>query len=148
MRSTKYLVTCVSTLAVLCISGESAFAQTVASQGENSPAASDNNAENLDAGDIVVTAQKRNERLSDVPMSIVAASAEQLQSRGVANTDDLAKLVPGFSFQKSNYGLPIYYIRGVGFSDTTLGVSPAVTVYVDQIPLPFSPMSRGRHCRP
>lgn len=94
-------------------------------------------------GEIVVTAQKRSERLGDVPMSIAAASSQQLQSRGITNTDDLSKLVPGFSFQKSNYGLPVYYIRGVGFSDTTLGVSPAVTVYVDQNPLPFSPMARG-----
>ncbi len=93
--------------------------------------------------EIIVTAQKRSERLADVPMSITAANGAQLLSRGVTSTDDLGKLVPGFSFQKSNYGLPVYFIRGVGFFDTTLGVSPAVTVYTDQIPLPFSPMSRG-----
>lgn len=100
-------------------------------------------ASNGDFGDIVVTAQKRSERLRDVPMSISAATGDELKARGIASTEDLGKLVPGFSFQKSNYGLPIYYIRGVGFNETTLGVSPAVTVYTDQIPLPYAPMSRG-----
>ncbi|MBV1686257.1 TonB-dependent receptor plug domain-containing protein [Novosphingobium sp. G106] len=76
-------------------------------------------------------------------MSITASSAEQLKDLGVTSTDDLGKLVPGFTFLQGNYGLPVYFIRGIGFSDTTLGVSPAVTVYVDQTPLPFSPMSRG-----
>ncbi|AUW60279.1 TonB-dependent receptor [Sphingobium sp. SCG-1] len=94
-------------------------------------------------GDIIVTAQKRSERLSDVPISINAASGDQLKSMGVSSTDDLQKLVPGFTFQKTVYGLPVYFIRGVGFNDTTLGVSPAVSVYVDQQPLPFSPMARG-----
>ena len=94
-------------------------------------------------GEIIVTAEKRSERLQDVPMSITAATGTQLKSLGVTSTDDLAKVVPGFSAQKSAYGLPVYFIRGVGFFDTTLGVSPAVTVYTDQIALPFAPMSRG-----
>jgi len=34
----------------------------------------------------------------------------------------------GFSYEKTIYGLPVYFIRGIGFNDTTLGVSPAVTV--------------------
>jgi iron complex outermembrane recepter protein len=93
--------------------------------------------------EIIVTAQKREERLRDVPMSITAATSEQLQSRGVTTTDDLAKIVPGFAAQKTNNGLPIYFIRGVGFFDASLGVSPAVTVYSDQAPIPFTPMARG-----
>lgn len=95
------------------------------------------------SNDIIVTAQKREERLRDVPMSITAATSEQLQSRGVTTTDDLAKIVPGFAAQKTNNGLPIYFIRGVGFFDASLGVSPAVTVYSDQSPIPFTPMARG-----
>lgn len=93
--------------------------------------------------EIVVTAEKRAERLQDVPLSITAATGDQLRELGITNTDDLAKLVPDFTFVKSAYGLPIYFIRGVGFYDTSLGVSPAVTVYTDQIPLPYSPMARG-----
>ena len=93
--------------------------------------------------EIVVTAQKRAERLDDVPISISAASGDQLKQQNITTTADLGKIVPGFTFLQGNYGLPVFFIRGVGFSDTTLGVSPAVTVYVDQVPLPFSPMARG-----
>ncbi|WP_082594727.1 TonB-dependent receptor [Sphingomonas sp. Root710] len=94
-------------------------------------------------GDIIVTAQKRSERLRDVPMSITAATGDELRSRGIASTDDLGKLVTGFTAARTGTGMPVYFIRGVGFFDTTLGVSPAVTVYMDQVPLPYSPMSRG-----
>lgn len=93
--------------------------------------------------EVVVTAQKRVERLQDVPMSITAATAEQLQAMGVVSPDQLQKVVPGFSVEKTVYGTPVFFIRGIGFNDTTLGVSPAVTVYMDQMPLPFTPMSRG-----
>jgi outer membrane receptor protein involved in Fe transport len=112
-----------------------AYAQTAAPGDTAAPEAA--------ISDIIVTAQKRSERLNDVPMSITANTADQLKFAGVSSADDLAKVVPGFTYLKSALGLPIYFIRGIGFSDTTLGVSPAVTVYVDQAPLPFSPMSRG-----
>lgn len=96
-----------------------------------------------EAGDIIVTAQKRNERLQDVPVSITAASGEQLKAKGVTTVEDLGKLVPGFTSTKNSFGAPIYFIRGVGFYDDSLGVSPAVMTYVDQVPLPLAPMARG-----
>ncbi|KKW90192.1 hypothetical protein YP76_22070 [Sphingobium chungbukense] len=96
-----------------------------------------------ETGDIIVTAQKRNERLQDVPVSITAASGEQLKAKGVTTVEDLGKLVPGFTSTKSSLGAPIYFIRGVGFYDDSLGVSPAVMTYVDQVPLPLAPMARG-----
>jgi outer membrane receptor protein involved in Fe transport len=96
-----------------------------------------------DSGDIIVTAQKRAERLRDVPMSINAATGDQLKTLGVTGAEQLDKLVPGFTFQRTVYGLPVFFLRGIGFNDTTLGVSPGVSVYVDQQPLPFSAMTRG-----
>ena len=130
-----------SNLLVLAMLGypAQALAQSSPSDSNTKPVAADN----AQIDDIIVTARKRSERLQDVPMSITAATGDQLRSLGVTSTDDLGKLAPGFNAQKSAYGLPVYFIRGVGFFDTTLGVSPAVTVYTDQIPLPFSPMSRG-----
>ena len=95
------------------------------------------------AGDIIVTAQKRSERLQDVPMSITAADGAQLKTRGITSPDMLEKLVPGFTVNKTVYGTPVFFLRGVGFNDTTLGVSPAVAIYTDQLPIPFSAMARG-----
>ncbi|NIJ37418.1 outer membrane receptor protein involved in Fe transport [Sphingopyxis panaciterrae] len=97
-----------------------------------------------DPGDeIIVTAQKRSERLVDVPMSVTAATGEQLSRQGIVDTSQLAKIVPGFTYQQSNYGNPVFAIRGVGFVDNSVTAGSTVSVYVDQIPLPFVAMTRG-----
>ncbi len=93
--------------------------------------------------DIIVTAQKRSDRLSEVPLSINAATGEQLRTAGITGAADLVKIVPGFTTVNTAFGNPVYFIRGIGFNDSTLGVSPAVSIYMDQQPLSFSPMSRG-----
>jgi iron complex outermembrane receptor protein len=93
--------------------------------------------------EIIVTAQKRSERLQDVPISINVATGDQLKSAGITSSDQLQRIVPGFVAIKTAYGNPVYFLRGVGFDSTTLGVAPAVSIYVDQQPLPYSPMARG-----
>ena len=92
---------------------------------------------------IIVTASKRSERLSDVPLAVTALGGDDLRQAGVVDTGDLARVVPSFNVQNSYYGNPVYYIRGVGFSDPTPTVAPAVSVYLDQVPLPYSIMARG-----
>ncbi|MBB6122984.1 TonB-dependent receptor [Sphingobium subterraneum] len=91
--------------------------------------------------DIVVTAQKRSERINDVGLTITAASGEQLKSLGISTPDDLIKAVPGFTYAKSAYGVPVYTMRGIGFYDYGLAASPAVTVYVDEVPLPYGSLT-------
>lgn len=93
--------------------------------------------------EIIVTAQKRAQSLNDVGLSITAASGAQLQSLGIQNAGDLAKITPGFTFTKSQDGTPLYTLRGVGFNDYTLGASPAVSVYVDQVPLAYGAFTQG-----
>lgn len=93
--------------------------------------------------DIIVTAQKTEQNINKVPMSITAATAEQLRSAGVAEIRDLVKITPGLTYADSQTGSPIYTIRGVGFSDFALAGRPTVTVYNDQAPLPFSIEARG-----
>ncbi|HMI17980.1 MAG TPA: TonB-dependent receptor [Sphingomonas sp.] len=90
--------------------------------------------------EIIVTALKRSERLSDVPMSITAATGDQLKQLGVESPDDLGKIVTGLVYSKSAYGAPVYTLRGVGFYDYSLAAIPAVTIYVDEVPLPYSKM--------
>src|SRR3546814_9132966 len=48
--------------------------------------------------DIVVTARRRDERLQDVPVSVVAFSGDVLEDRGVRELTDLPAIVPGFRF--------------------------------------------------
>ncbi len=93
--------------------------------------------------DIVVTAQRRSESINRVGLSITAASGDALAQRGIRDAADLGKLVPGFTYARSSYGSPVYTLRGVGYYDTQLGATPAVTVYVDEVALPFSIMTQG-----
>ncbi|MGE4322677.1 MAG: TonB-dependent receptor [Sphingobium sp.] len=94
-------------------------------------------------GEIVVTAQKRAQAINDVGMSITAVTGEGLASRGITAAEDLMKAVPGFTYQETALGNPVYTLRGVGFIDQSLGASPAVSVYVDEVPLPFAIMAKG-----
>ena len=109
--------------------------------GVTAPAASTQ--DNTGQADIIVTAQKRSERLSQVPITITAASGDQLARQGVTNTEQLERVVPGFTFTKTNFGTPVYTLRGIGFNDNSIGSSAAVAVYLDQVPLPYSVETRG-----
>lgn len=93
--------------------------------------------------EIIVTAQKREENVNTVPMSITAATGEQLRRAGVTEVRDLVKIAPGFSFADSYVGSPIYTLRGIGFSDISLGGRSTVSLYADQAPIPFAIESRG-----
>lgn len=129
-----------STSVLAAVAAQAAQAEPVAQGDWADPAPTPPAAE---ADEIIVTAQKRAERLSDVPMSITAASGEQLDKRGVSDVADLAKIAPGLTFQPSDYGSPVFTIRGIGFKDISVAVAPAVSVYVDQVPLPYSSMTPG-----
>jgi iron complex outermembrane recepter protein len=117
-----------------------AFAQTN-TQGAPANAAPTQGADVLQ--EVVVTAQKRSERIQDVPLSITAVSGDQLIKQGVTSPADLERVVPGFTYALSQYGNPIFTIRGVGFYDEAVSAQPDVTVYVDQMPLPYSHMTEG-----
>jgi outer membrane receptor protein involved in Fe transport len=93
--------------------------------------------------EIVVTAQKREENINEVGMSIQAATGEKLNELGIVDTSDLYKVVTGFNSNVTYYGTQIYTIRGVGFQDTALASSPTVSVYLDEMPLQFAAMTQG-----
>ncbi len=93
--------------------------------------------EEANAGDIVVTANKREQNLNDVGLSITAISGETLAERRITSVQDIANAVPGLKFAESGAGTPIYTLRGIGFNEESLGVYPSVSVYTDEVPLPF-----------
>ncbi|WP_176594218.1 TonB-dependent receptor [Sphingobium sp. EM0848] len=105
-------------------------------------AQADNNGANRD-GDIIVTAQKRSERLQDVPLSITAVTGDQLGKQGISSAADLEKIAPGFTYRQSQNGTPVFAIRGIGFYSEQVANAPTVTIYTDQIPLPYARMAEG-----
>lgn len=120
-----------------------ALAQEV-QPGPSAPSVTQSEVDDIAAsGEIIVTAQKRSERLSDVPMSITAVTGDQLATQGITSASDLPKIAPGLTYVTSSFGLPIYSIRGIGFYDNSLGIAPTVSVYQDQIPFAYSAMTAG-----
>ncbi|HYE45835.1 MAG TPA: TonB-dependent receptor, partial [Caulobacter sp.] len=138
---------------LLALCGVSAFAVVFAAgpaQAQSQPPLADSAAargrdaqSSATVQELVVTAQKREESINDVPMSVSAATGETLNELGITDTSQLVKIVPGFNYTPSYYGTPVFSIRGVGFLDTSLAASPTVSVYVDEAPLPYSIMTQG-----
>lgn len=104
-------------------------------------------AQDADSGfegdEIIVTANKREQSINDVGLSITALGGESLVDRGIGAPTDLGKVVPGLTVQPSPFNTPVYTLRGIGFYETTLSAAPTVAVYVDEVALPFSAPTRG-----
>lgn len=91
--------------------------------------------------EILVTAQKREQSLNDVGLTVNALSEETLQTHQIATLADLSQAVPSLSFTQSPWGTPVLTLRGVGYYETALAASPAVAAYLDEAPLAYPAMS-------
>ncbi|MDB6086190.1 MAG: TonB-dependent receptor [Gammaproteobacteria bacterium] len=91
--------------------------------------------------EIVVTANKREERLEKVGLSITAITSATLQEQHIVSLEDVAASVPGLQFSATTTNTPILTLRGVGYNGNSLGAYPAVSLYVDEAPLPFPIMA-------
>lgn len=82
--------------------------------------------------DITVTAQRRSERLQDVPITVSHVTGERLQSVGISDITSIKVAVPGANVRLSaGYTQP--YIRGVGSSAKTPLNEPPIATYVDDV---------------
>jgi iron complex outermembrane receptor protein len=91
------------------------------------------------APDIVVTAQFREQRLQDIPISITAVNAAQLESRSQTNLAQVADAAPNVSLkpQGASFGPSITAsIRGVGQNDFNPAYEPGVGIYIDDVYYP------------
>lgn len=82
--------------------------------------------------EIIVTAQRRDQRLQEVPISVNVVSGEQLAARGAANTADLINLVPGLQFTTAGGG-GTPFLRGIGSTNGDINVEPSVATYIDGV---------------
>jgi len=80
--------------------------------------------------DIVVTAQRRSERLQEVPIAITAVTAAAVQRAGVRGTEDLPQLVPALNITRNSNGLTPF-LRGVGTFSSSPGQEASVPLYID-----------------
>ena len=81
--------------------------------------------------EIIVTAQKREERLIETPQSITALAAEDLARLDAVQFRDFANTVPALSFTTAGVGQTQVSLRGV---TAGVDIGPTVGVYVDDVP--------------
>ncbi len=114
-------------LAAAAVSALSA-AGTVVAQGTPAPKAEDQGG----IPEVVVTAQRREESLQDVPLSVVALGRETLKSNDVTEASRLEQLVPGLRLGRSGAD-PRPAIRGIYTESIQGNADPRVGFYVDEI---------------
>ena len=82
---------------------------------------------------IVVTAQKRKEKLQDVPIAVTTFDSQLLEKTGAVDMRDIAIRTPGFTMTLFNIGEPQYSIRGIGSTSDSAAGDATVAVFVDEI---------------
>lgn len=80
--------------------------------------------------EIVVTAERREQNLQDVPVSATVLSGEQLAQRGVVNLNDVQQVAPSVAINTFNRSTYIN-IRGVGIAQSAPTSNPGVAYYID-----------------
>ena len=120
MRKPRLLATAASALAIGVFAPAPAFAQ-------DDPAA----AETPESSEVIlVTAQKREQALSDVSLAVSAVDGDRLVESNTFGIEALQNLVPSISFG-NDFNFAKLFIRGVGLSSSLPGVDPSVALHVD-----------------
>ncbi|MFL0587019.1 TonB-dependent receptor [uncultured Sphingomonas sp.] len=99
-------------------------------------AAESDDASGVSNGDIVVTAQKRSERLQDVPLAVSVVGGEALANTGSPGLEGAPTLVPALNILKSGTTLnQSLFLRGVGTTTFSIAGEPSVSAVVDGVVL-------------
>jgi iron complex outermembrane receptor protein len=88
--------------------------------------------------EIVITAQKRPEKLQDVPVAAEVLSSQALANADVADLSDLNKLVPSVQLNGTINGRVPTGVRGISSvsNEQTVGISSGVAISIDGVPVP------------
>lgn len=87
----------------------------------------------VSGGDIIVTAQKVEQKLSEVPITITAVTQEQMKRLGVDDLDELSNYVPGLNIQEQSANNPGIVIRGITSDSGSAQQAARVTLYYNGI---------------
>lgn len=121
-----------SALAVALLLGASSAALAQETPAKTAP---DNaSPESSDGADIVVTAQKRSERLQDVPIAVSAIGGDALEKQRIKSADELAGKIVNLQLTSTvGDNTPIFALRGVSMSDFSLNQASPVATYYDEV---------------
>jgi iron complex outermembrane recepter protein len=114
----------------VCLATTALFALAAAPLAAAEIAATDTS---NDLAEIIVTAQKSEQKIADVPITLTAYSGKTLRELGVTQFDQLAAFVPGLNVQEQSPNNPGFVIRGVTSDSGSSQGAPAVTVYLNGV---------------
>lgn len=100
--------------------------------GQEAPAGTDQAVADGSGQEIVVTAQRRSERLRDVPASLTVQTGEALERSGVDSSTNLTLAVPGLVISQGG-SQTIPTMRGISSLNSSIGNDPSVVIYVDGV---------------
>jgi len=83
--------------------------------------------------EIVVTAQRRDQNLQDVPVTVTSFDAQTIQDARIQEIPDIVTRTPGLNFDAFPSGQPRLTIRGIGSSDRGAAGDPSAGVFLDEI---------------
>jgi iron complex outermembrane receptor protein len=131
MNALGFRGTCLTAIAITLVAP--CFAAPA--QAQSGSAAALDEQETDGVADIVVTAQKREERMQSVPVAVSAFSAASLDAKGVKSLTDLGAITPGLVIPTAGIG-GSPRIRGVGTQISQGGNENSVAIYVDGVYYP------------
>lgn len=86
--------------------------------------------------EIVVTSQRVEQNLQDVPIAVSALTADDLEASGAVNLEDLTQIVPSLNFRKGTTNAnSAVFLRGVGTITFSVAAEPSVSTVVDGVVL-------------
>lgn len=125
IRHTRSRASLIALASVLAATPQLAFAQVETAPAEDDARASGNQ--------IIVTAQKVEQRLQDVPITISATTGERIRELGVGDLDELSYYVPGLLIQEQSANNPGVVIRGITSDSGSAQQGPRVTLYYNGV---------------
>ena len=123
-----------SMLPAICVPA-AAFAQ-VSTQADAAQTPADDSAQqNSGVQDIVVTAQRREQNLQDVPIAVTAITSDAIAGNRILNVSDLSAIAPSLSVREGAGGsrLPQYTLRGIYTFGSAVGADKGVSLYLDGV---------------
>ena len=126
MTNRKLLLLASATAAALCAAAAHADAPDAATQVE----------------ELIVTAQKREQKTLEVPIAITAYGSDSLDKLGIQEFEELSLYVPGFEVQNQSPNNPGFVMRGITSDSGEATNEPRVSVFQDGVSIS---KSRGSH---
>jgi iron complex outermembrane receptor protein len=117
-------VSLIALTAVLGAAPQAAFAQDAEATEAD---------EQTSGNQIIVTAQKIEQRALDVPITITATSGERIKELGITDLDELSRYVPGLLIQEQSANNPGIVIRGITSDSGSAQQGPRVTLYYNGV---------------